>query len=650
MTPDQIFAFVGALLATAPDPAFDRLRAGGADPRYPVAVAACPAPLPPLEVEGRTMVCGTVSVPEDHAKPEGRRIGVRFTVLRARSVAPAPDPVAYLHGGPGAGTMDQLPLVARGFEKLRATRDIVTFDQRAAGLTSTTVRCMENIASNIADVMRLAKKELSDLELGARLFAPCVAEVRASGADLPQYNTRNNARDVRAILSALGYPEYNIYGISYGTRLALEVLRTAPEGVRAAVVDSVAPTSVHLYDNLLGPHAAAVDAIVTQCAADPGCNAAYPDLGARMIALAAKLKQSPIPAGRGQPAIDADAFLQVLEARNGHDGPRDVTAYVPRMVAELSEGRTDTFDFLATRPGRPDVAAMLQRAAGRLAAQDRALLSAALAAAEAMRTAGEAATIALAQLRADLSAPLAAASVAEAFDIRATAALTAMPATDRTAFASAYALLPGRERTRETLASFVAEQFGEPARGDLAALVAAMTGADVARTFEIAERDTSKFVLAFAGTFNLAIYACQEDMPWNSPEGAKATNDRIAYPFLVNEDALQTIAGLFEICRAFTPVDHPGFHEPVRSDLPVLVLSGLNDTQTSWEWGPLAAQTLTNARSFVFPEAGHGVLIFSACATDIGVAFIADPEAVPDTSCIAGLKPRFVLPDAPLAR
>ena len=49
------------------------------------------------------MACGTVSVPEDHAKPDGRRIPLTFMVFKSRSLAPAPDAVVHLHGGPGVG-------------------------------------------------------------------------------------------------------------------------------------------------------------------------------------------------------------------------------------------------------------------------------------------------------------------------------------------------------------------------------------------------------------------------------------------------------------------------------------------------------------------------------------------------------------------
>jgi len=62
------------------------------------------------------------------------------------------------------------------------------------------------------------------------LMKACVAELEKQGVPLALYNTTENARDLPPIVKALGYNDYNIYGISYGTKLALEVMRSAPQG------------------------------------------------------------------------------------------------------------------------------------------------------------------------------------------------------------------------------------------------------------------------------------------------------------------------------------------------------------------------------------------------------------------------------------
>ena len=146
-------------------------------------------------------------------------------------------------------------------------------------------------------------------------------------------------------MHALGYPEYNIYGISYGTRLALEVLRTAPEGVRSAVIDGVAPPTVKIYEDLAGPIADALDALVGQCEADDACASAYPDLQSTINSAFERISDTPIPASRGRPEIGIEVMFAVaLEARNNWRDLQVITPYLPRIFSELAEGRSDTID------------------------------------------------------------------------------------------------------------------------------------------------------------------------------------------------------------------------------------------------------------------------------------------------------------------
>jgi hypothetical protein len=101
---------------------------------------------------------------------------------------------------------------------------------------------------------------------------------------------------------------------------------------------------------------------------------------------------------------------------------------------------------------------------------------------------------------------------------------------------------------------------------------------------------------------------------------------------------------MYDICELFTQAPREGHHDPVTSDIPALVLYGLNDTQTSSADAKDTAANLGNARALGFPEAGHGALIFSQCAQDIGLAFVEQPGAELATGCIADLRPQWVLP------
>ena len=266
MTPDQVLTTVVALLSGAGDPAFDALRNGGHDDRYPVAIENCPRPLGALEVEGKTVICGRISVPENHEADNGQTIPLAFAVLKARSEAPATDPVIYLHGGPGGYTVQDIPFNARVFDFVRDRRDVIIFDQRASGISDKTIACYNEFSK---DFMQFVKPDDEDkiFEPGQPL-ARCIAETAESGVDLSLYNTTQSAKDVRAIMDALGYPEYNAFGISYGTKLGQELLRAAPEGLRSLVIDSIARVDNASYDSNGVPPDQALGWVVDYCASE----------------------------------------------------------------------------------------------------------------------------------------------------------------------------------------------------------------------------------------------------------------------------------------------------------------------------------------------------------------------------------------------
>ena len=222
MTPDQILAFVLAL--TSPQPAAlasPVIATGGADSRYPVVATPCPRPLAPDEIEGRTVACGKVNVPEDHAKPDGRRIDLTFMILKSRSLAPAPDAVVYLHGGPGAGIVGNPLLISRFLNELRARRDIVAFDQRGVSTSAgPDSRCYATVAADPETALKAAQGVGDLAAIGRRAIRACLDEIKANGADISTINTLQNAYDVRALMPAIGYPIYNIFGTSYGTRVS----------------------------------------------------------------------------------------------------------------------------------------------------------------------------------------------------------------------------------------------------------------------------------------------------------------------------------------------------------------------------------------------------------------------------------------------
>jgi pimeloyl-ACP methyl ester carboxylesterase len=660
MTPDQIVAFVLALAGPpAAEPAFPLIAAGGPDPRYPVTAMACPGVLAPYEVEGTTVACGKVSVPENHDKPDGRRIELSFMVLKSHSAAPAADPVVYLHGGPGGGVVGDPILISRFLNELRDRRHIVAFDQRgvktSAGPES---RCYATVANpeTLVEAASGDGTEDSMMALGRKAIRDCLDEIAASGADISAINTLQNARDVAALMQALGHESYNIFGTSYGTKLGQEVMRSAPGGLRAVVLDSVWPVQVPMYDLMGLPLAENIRSVFTLCAADAACAAAYPDLEARFWALYARLQAAPLASPQGP--VTGRTLTTLLIGRNSFGpGNQGITGYVPQLIAELEAGETATLVALSThRLGMPVTASSALTGLSGLDADTQRFAEAALRLAEMGEISEKAVEAALVGLEAARDRDVRGTGLVDVFDAALGDAAKALPnAAARVAFGSDYLMLRASEPSTEVLDALLAKHFGGATLAGLRGQTERMTADQIAQVFDRVGADNRGIDEMLVGQFDLQMFACQEDMEINGPATIPVASAQLRDAFGWPEDLIAELeAGMdmamYGPCSEFERHPRPGMNDPVTADIPTLVLQGTLDTQTAPSWGPLLASTLPRGQLAILPESGHGTFIFSDCSRDMAAAFLDNPTAPVNTACTAALVPGFLLPDGTWSR
>lgn len=217
--------------------------------------------------------CITLPLALDYAASGGARLNLHVTVAPAFRESARPDPLFVLAGGPGQAGSDVLPLLNMVFRRVRATRDIVFIDQRGTGL------------SGKLDCAKKAEDEdMNDADLDAYVRA-CIASVRQP---FSAYSTANAARDIEEVRKALGYNKINLWGASYGTRLAQAYARAYPGVSRAIILDGVAaPDQVIPAAGRDGQ--AALELLFKQCAADKACGKAFPTLRADYAALAERV-------------------------------------------------------------------------------------------------------------------------------------------------------------------------------------------------------------------------------------------------------------------------------------------------------------------------------------------------------------------------
>ncbi len=232
--------------------------------------------------------CGEIDVPEDRSKPDGRKIKIFAAVLPANTLSPKEDPLLILAGGPGQAASTLAPFASR-LNEVRRTRDVVLIDQRGTGRSSP------------MDCAAFKPKDEDALETDPVPRARrCADELRAQGVDAAQYTTTAWIDDLEAMRDALGYSRWNLWGGSYGTRVAQEYLRRHPERIRTVTLDGVAPPSMIITQDVWPTRQVALDAVFVACRDSPACRKAHPDPAATLAAMAASLG----PAGREVEFVD----------------------------------------------------------------------------------------------------------------------------------------------------------------------------------------------------------------------------------------------------------------------------------------------------------------------------------------------------------
>ena len=308
------------LAAAAPPPGGPQLKLVACELEHPLRLAVLPAQ------------CGVLTVPENPKLPQGRQIGLHVARVLAVSRRKQPDPLFVLAGGPGAAAIPFYVTVAGAFGRIQRERDIVLVDQRGTG-SSAPLECGAE------------EDELSEHASAAQIAAStraCLAAL-AARADVTQYTTSIAVQDLERVRSALGYERINLYGVSYGTRVAQLYLRRFPARVRSVILDGVVPVAAALGETSALDAEAALAEIFARCAADAACHKAYGDPAADYRSVRAALAAAavevtvPPPAGGAPKHFSFGPDELALVLRLGSYGA-DYAALLPLLLHQAASG------------------------------------------------------------------------------------------------------------------------------------------------------------------------------------------------------------------------------------------------------------------------------------------------------------------------
>jgi pimeloyl-ACP methyl ester carboxylesterase len=327
----RLAAFVAAL-SLAPFP-------GGADAQAPAVPRFEPAPCPVPTAPGERIDCGALIVAERRGTATSRTIRLPVVIFRSRAEWPAPDPLVFITGGPGGSNVAGRTSGRRN--PFLDERDYILLEPRGARHAEPALGCpaVNDLTGEIAAGRLPGEAGSAALVEAAR---ECRQALVTSGIDLDAYTTAASADDLEDLRRALALPAWNLYGLSYGTRVALTLLRRHPDGVRSVVLDSVLPPEVNFDEAASVNLVRALNAVFDGCAVDRDCGRAFPDLRERFAALVARADRTPLPVDLGNAALLGRVTArgaQVVDAVYAALHDPEAIPRIPRLVADAVAGR-----------------------------------------------------------------------------------------------------------------------------------------------------------------------------------------------------------------------------------------------------------------------------------------------------------------------
>ena len=228
----------------------------------------------------RKAECAQVNVPENYAQPQGKTLAIFVARLKATAKQHQPDPLLAIAGGPGQAATESFIFPGVGLHKVNQSRDIYLVDQRGTGKSNSLTCDFQQDIDALDEDQQIA------------LIQSCEKRLSTT-SELSQYTTSVAVRDLEAVRHALGLESWNIYGVSYGTRVAQHYLRRYPKVVRSVVLDGVVSPDHRLGTEISLQSQRALEQLMTRCEQNAACNGAFPSLRSGVDSLIKEINLAP---------------------------------------------------------------------------------------------------------------------------------------------------------------------------------------------------------------------------------------------------------------------------------------------------------------------------------------------------------------------
>ncbi len=286
--------------------------------------------------------CGTLTAPENRSNRSEGNVQLPVAIVPSQKQPPDPDPIVYMAGGPGANAISQAGILA--LVGLNQNRDLIIMNQRGVADTVPALTCPEVDKFN-AVAVGLPYDDPATGVLHVAATKACHDRLIAQGIDLSAFNTSENSADFADLRKALKIKQWNVYGLSYGTDLALSLMRDHPDGIRSVIIDSVVPPSAATLGWTWTNANEAINNIFRVCNDQVDCLSTYGDLSATFAAQVQQREANPltitVPApfpggGNIDVVLDGGALVSWL---GSVPDPIVPIPSIPSAIQELVQGQ-----------------------------------------------------------------------------------------------------------------------------------------------------------------------------------------------------------------------------------------------------------------------------------------------------------------------
>ncbi|MEP6900136.1 MAG: alpha/beta hydrolase [Actinomycetota bacterium] len=243
--------------------------------------------------QGEKVECGYLVVRENRTKKKDKTIRLPIIILKSESPKPQPDPILRTFGGPGSSSLKMIR--SRPTSPWLKDRDMIIFEQRGTKYAQPALECPEVNEANINSAKKqFDAKQARSNELRAAKI--CFDRLVGQGIDLSAYNSAESAADIDDLRRVLKLDKINLWGLSYSSRLMLNVMRDYPNGIRSVVLESTLPPEVNYDETGVDGLVYALTQLFKNCQSDIECEKNYPNLENEFYEIVAGLNKEPVSA------------------------------------------------------------------------------------------------------------------------------------------------------------------------------------------------------------------------------------------------------------------------------------------------------------------------------------------------------------------